>query len=452
MKLELNTSQKMLINQKLIQSTMILQMSTAELFEYVNHISEENPVLEVKNDYYFDYYKDTKKKSDYVNTYDEQNRIYYKEEKDEENDNSDWKFKQSTEKTLFDFLLEQIMSLKISKNELSVCIFIAGCINNAGYIYLSDSQIADMLNTDINLVKKAINIIQSLEPNGVCAHNLSECLLIQINKLKIDNTLLKTIIKNYIELLGKNQIRLIAKKTGAKIADVNSAVDIIKNLNPKPGNGFLSEHEIDYVIPDAIIDIKNGICEININDFFSAEINISDFYMNILKYDYYTDDAKEFVYSKIRQAEWISKCILKRKETLYKIIKAVTEKQYDFFQNGKGHISPLLLSDVASYVKIHESTVSRTIKGKYIQCKYGVYPLSYFFRQAVTEKFGEGITQEKIQTFITNVIDKEDKSAPLSDRKIAEELLSKHGIDISRRTVAKYRGILGIKGISGRRE
>ena len=297
--------------------------------------------------------------------------------------------------------------------------------------------------------EKGIKTVQSLEPYGVGASNLEQCLEIQARMLGVDDDIVIEIIRKYLNLVGKNQLPVIAKKLKASLDEVSMAVSFIKTLNPKPGSGFKSEESVEYIVPDAAVTGENGNYQITLNEYFTAGVNISGFYRDIIKNDG-DSDAKNFVYSKIRQAQWVVKCITKRNETLYNIIKAIVEKQTEFFDRGEGYIKPLTLSVVAAEAGIHESTVSRTVKGKYIQCRHGVFPLGYFFRQTAAEAFGQGLTQEKIQEMIRGLIDGEDPSAPLSDRKISDEL-SKRGVDISRRTVAKYRGIMGINGISGRK-
>ncbi len=450
MNLVLNTTQKLLMSQKMLQSTTILQMSTTELMDYVNTLTEENPVLEVKNKYDDEPPADIlKRKIEYLDSSDEQNRMYYSEEKDDEDENDMWKFRQSTEESLTEFIISQINVLKIPKKEMAVCDFIAGCLDESGYLRQTNEQIAKSLNITESEAEKAVKIAQSLEPAGVCARNLSECLMLQIQRLNIENDVLNSIVENYLALVGKNQLQLIAKKIKAPLEEISAAVGIIKTLNPKPGSGFVSKGSVEYIVPDAVVTGQNGEYTITLNDSFSAAVNISGFYKDIIKGEG-EGEAKEFVYSKIRQAQWVVKCISRRQETLYNIISAIVHKQTEFFDKGEGYIKPLTLNDIASDAGIHESTVSRTARGKYIQCRHGVYPLNYFFRQAAAEAFGQGLTQEKIQAMIKNLIDNEDKSSPLSDRKIADELLAM-GVDISRRTVAKYRGIMGINGISGRK-
>lgn len=450
MNLVLNTTQKLLMSQKMLQSTMILQMSSAELAEYVSTLTEENPVLEFNNRLGGDIPIDNiRRKIEYLDSSDEQNSTYYSQEKDDEDENDMWKFRQSEDESLTEFVISQIKTLKISKHDAGICIFVAGCIDDGGYLRQSNDEIAESLGITVSEAEKAVSIIQSLEPSGVGARNLSECLLIQIKNLGIKDRLIEHIIENHLSLVGKNRLQLIAKTEKVSLEEVSNAVNVIKKLNPKPGSGFVSGSGVEYIIPDAVVTGSNGKYTITLNDYFSAGVNISDFYRDIIKNNS-DGEAKNFVYAKIRQAQWVVKCIAKRKETLYNIISAVVQRQTEFFDKGEGHIKPLTLADVAAQAGIHESTVSRTARGKYIQCRHGVYPLGYFFRQAATEAFGEGVTQEKIQAMIKELIDNEDSSAPLSDRKIAEEL-SARGIEISRRTVAKYRGIMGINGISGRK-
>ena len=451
MNLVLGTTQKLLMSQNMLQSTSILQMSTPELMEYVNRLTEENPVLEVKKDFEDEQvFNALKRKIDYLDSSDEQNRIYYSEERDDEEENDDWKFKQEEGKTLYDFILEQVNVLKYDESLISICDFIAGSLDENGYLKYDAEDIAGFLGISQIKAQEAVDIIKSLEPAGVGASGVKECLKIQAERLGIFNGILKNIIEDCLEMVGKNQIGAIAKKLKQPQDDIIEAINTIKSLNPRPSSGFMSGDRFEYITPDAVISGENGKYSVIMNEYFTADVKLNRFYKDIIK-NGDNAEAKEYIYSKIRQAQWVVKCISKRSETLYKIICAIVERQTEFFDLGRGHIKPLSLGSVADVVGIHESTASRAVKGKYIQCRHGVYPLSYFLRQAAAESYqGDSLTQEKIQKMIKELIDNENKNSPLSDRKIADELL-KEGVDISRRTVAKYRSAMGINGISGRK-
>ncbi|MBR5468807.1 MAG: RNA polymerase factor sigma-54 [Firmicutes bacterium] len=451
MDLTLNTSQKLLLSQKMLQSTEILQMSSTELADYIKEAAVENPVMELEekqdDSEKFDLLR---KKIDYINESDEQNRTYYTQEKDDEDENDDWKFKQNSGQSLEEYLSEQLNCIPFDKNRLAIGHYIIGCINSNGYLEVPPEAIAKNLKADVQTVKDLLGIIKTFEPTGVGASSLQECLELQLDKVGCKDDTARAIVRDYLELLGKNQLHVIAKKLRTSLDDVIEASAKIKSLNPKPGNSFDSGKSLDYITPDALIHEKDGAFEIILNDHYMPGISISSFYKTIVK-DSDDTEAKNYINEKIRQAEWIMKCISKRNSTLKNTIEVIVDIQNEFFLNGKGSLKPMCLNDVAAALGIHESTVSRAVKDKYVQCRHGIYPLNYFFKVALPSADSSGsLTAEAIKLMIKNLIDEEDNSSPLSDREITEKL-NDSGISISRRTVAKYRESMGILGTSGRK-
>lgn len=451
MDLSLSTSQKLLLSQKMLQSTEILQMSSAELLDYIKEAAVENPVMELeeKSDD-SEKYDLLRKKIDYINESDEQNRTYYAQEKDDEDENDDWKFKQNSGQSLEEYLAEQLDVLPIDHRSNAIGHYIIGCINPNGYLEVSVEDMAHSLKTDVKKVEKILNIIKKFEPTGVGASDLKECLTIQLDKAGCTDETTRMIVDNYLELLGKNQLHIIAKKLKKSLEEVAEAAAKIKSLNPKPGNSFDSGKSLDYITPDAVVLEKDdGRFEVVLNDRHIPGISINSFYKNIITTG--NTEAKEYVSDKIRQAEWIVKCISKRSSTLKNTIETIVDIQQDFFKKGRGSLKPMCLNDVASILGVHESTVSRAVKDKYLQCRHGIYPLNYFFKAALPSSASlSSVTAEKIKLMIKEIIENEDSSSPLSDREITEKLTNS-GISISRRTVAKYRESMGILGTSGRK-
>ena len=240
------------------------------------------------------------------------------------------------------------------------------------------------------------------------------------------------------------------------LEEVIDAVSLIRTLNPRPGNSFASSHTLEYIVPDVLVyETKDGF-EVVLNNAFFPRLTISPYYRDIIK-DEKAEDAREYVCDKIRQAEWAMKCISKRNSTLQKTLEVILDLQREFFEQGPGHLRPMRLYDVARRIEMHESTVSRAIRDKYLQCKWGVFPLSAFFPIGVAARplpqagrEGGEVTPEYIKARLRELLEREDKTAPLSDRVLTERLNSQ-GIDISRRTVAKYREAMGYPGIGGRR-
>ena len=450
MDLSLVTAQKMVLSQKMRQSAEILQMSSTDLIEYIKELSIDNPVVDYDEprleDSKFDLLK---KKLDWLDSTDEQNKTYYAEEKEDEKDNDMWKFKESDRQNLEDFLMEQINVLAINKQEQTIAYYIVECMDNNGYLTENDVSISNQLGVSLEDVRKVIQIIQSLDPPGVGATSLKECLLLQLKRLPSANPLAERIIQSELETLGKNQLHIIAKHLKVSIEKVTTACEIIKNLNPKPGNSFFSGESPKYIIPDATVEKRDSTYIVLLNDFFFPKIRISNFYKNLIGNDSSTD-TQNYVYDKIRQAEWAVKCISRRNSTLIETIQTIVDIQRDFFDFGPGNLHPMKLNDISAQLNIHESTVSRAIKEKYIQCSWGVFPLNYFFVSSIHTRSSEETTPEKIKSQIQDILSKEDPSAPLSDRCITEDL-NQLGFEISRRTVAKYREAMGIPGAGGRK-
>ena len=452
MELVLTASQKLALSQRMLQSTEILQMSSQELLSYIKELAVENPVIEYEEKHAesetgnFDLLK---RRLDWLSAGDEQNRVYYNEDKEEEKTSDIWVYKNGERGTLSEYLLSQINVSKEPESKLKLARYIVYCLDGAGYLRDSIKEISKVTKSPVADVKTALEFIHGLEPPGVGASDLKECLLIQVKRLEIKNPLVEKIINEDLEELGKNHIHIIAKKFKVTKDEAIKACDIIKSLNPKPGNSFSSTSEPAYITPDILIVKEYGRYEIVLNNNYFPSLTIGSYYKNILADK--NNTAKEYVSDKIRQAEWAMKCISRRNNTLLKTAEAMVAMQEDFFEKGPGNLRPMRLNDIAEKIEMHESTVSRTIREKYIQCSWGIFPMNYFFTKAMPVS-GEGdISPEKIKILIKNIVDNEDKTSPLSDRIITEKL-TENGIEISRRTVAKYREAIGIPGAAGRKD
>lgn len=288
-----------------------------------------------------------------------------------------------------------------------------------------------------------------MEPLGVGAKNLQECLLLQLHG-KPDTQLEEEIIRRYLKELGKNQISRIADKTGKTLEEVMEARERIRNLNPRPSNYFPTGRFKEYLIPDIIVVKLKDYFEVLINDAQNARFHISDFYRKMGN-TVEDKEAAEYIREKIKQAEWLQQCLEQRKTTLLNLAEKIVERQQGFFRNGKGFLEPLTQREIAEEMGVHPSTVSRGIKGKYLQCPWGTYPLSFFFSVGIPSDGQKENSADHIKSCIEKIIEQEEKKKPFSDRLIAEKL-QKMGISISRRTVAKYRDSMNIKDALGRKE
>lgn len=450
MDLSLSLSQKLALSQKMQQSAEILQMSSAELSEYIKELSIENPVVEYEEqeeqNKKFDILK---KKMDWMDASDEQNKTYYQEDKEEEDSNDIWNFRQSQGESLENYLLSQVNVLHMEPLERTILHYLIESMDTNGYLEDNPFILAQRLHVKESTLRKSLSVIQALEPAGVGAFSLKECLLLQLKRQENPCLLAEKIIQNELEALGKNQIPQIAKRLKVKTEDVIVAYQQIKKLNPKPGNSFVSNKNLDYVVPDVVVTKEKDNFKIILNNMYQPQIKINQYYKTIMNMKE-ENAAKEYVYHKIKQAEWVIQCITKRNTTLMKTMEVIVVMQKSFFEKGPGNLYPMRLCDVAQKIEMHESTVSRTIREKYLQCSWGVLPLHYFFSTGITTSDSNKMTPDRIKQLIKEIIEKENKQSPFSDREITEKL-NTYGIEISRRTVTKYREAINIPGTTGRK-
>lgn len=457
MGLNINLSQKLNLSQRLVLSAKILQMSSVELNDYLKEISENNPVVEYSEPEYNDSRFDMlRKKLEWLDSSDEQNRYYYTSYKEDEENNDNWNFRVDDGDTIEEYLLSQINTQKLSPDVLTAARFAAKSVNNKGYLSETPASISALCNVSKISAEKAVELIKTLDPPGIGASDLKECLSIQLKLQHPCDTVALDIVENCLELVANNQLKTIAKQLNTTLDSVLDAVKNIKSLNPYPGAGFRTNDSPNYIVPDAYI-YKNpeGEYEIQLNDSYSPIIKINSYYKKIVNEDG-DSQAKEYVNTKFSQAEWILQCIERRRSTFLSVLSLIINKQKNFFDNGAGNLSPMKLSDISTQLEIHESTVSRAVRDKYIQCRHGIFPLSYFFTSAVetvskNSSSSETVSQDKVKHRIKEIIDSEDKHKPYSDRVISE-MLENEGISVSRRTVAKYREAMGIYGTSMRKD
>lgn len=458
----LELTQKQVLSQRMIQSTEILQMTTAELNDYLGELALENPLIDVSSasaseeaQAISDLYLKMQRKSEWLTTSDHQNRVYNKQEREDMFDSDDYRDTENEDEYLANHLLNQLLHLKFSQKEKNIIEFIVYMLDDRGYLKETPAALASYLNISENELDVCLKRIQELEPAGIAARSLQECLLLQLERQGKSDSIEAAIVQNYLQELAKNKPDKIAKALKASLTDVLSAIAEIKKLDPKPGSRFASHERTQYITPDAYILTHDNQLEIITSDAGQPSISINTYYLNLQKS---TDDKAvlDYINKKKSQAEWVQNCLQQRQTTLRRVLEQIVTVQHDFFLYGPMHKKPLRLADIAEALELHESTISRAMKGKYLQCDLGVYPLSYFLTgslsttSANTSSLSTAVTPEQAQQAILHIIEAEDKSKPYNDRIIAEKL-SKAGITISRRTVAKYRDILGIPDKTGRK-
>lgn len=451
MELNLTVKQSQTLSPQMIQSMKVLQMGSQELMEFISEVAQENPVLEASEQ------KETeftalRKKLEWLESTDRQDRYYQKQDSEQENDPLiHYGGVEAREENLYYDLKSQVQALELPADVTAAVRLIVESLNGRGYLDDSLEELAEDFRLDLPLLERALTVVQSLEPAGIGARSLGECLILQLRRLPGDTTLAQTIAEQHLNALARNRYPLIARALGAEVEQVREACELIRTLNPKPGTGFSDREQPSYIVPDLFVDAFSDHFELSANDEFFPTLKLSSYYKGLMT-ETQDEEVKEYLTSKVRQAKWVVKSIEQRRSTLMSCAECILEKQEPFFHWGRGHLVPMSLNDVAETLGIHESTVSRAIRGKYIQCRHGVYPLSYFFSRSLGGEAADGglSTPDAAKNLLKKLVSEEDKRKPLSDQKLCT-MMAEQGCQISRRTVAKYRDELGIASTAGRK-
>lgn len=469
--LTIEQTQKLVMTPELIQAIQILQFNTQELDGYVQEQLLTNPVLEKvektdseesttgeaqpeesgdSNDGYsgqedleFDWAGHFKERQ-----YDDisyQQTTFYPDYSDSNFDRT-----LTSDTTLTDHLLMQLQLVCTKPTCKKVARYLIEALDENGYLTSTIEEVAGVFSIKPSQVEEVLHIIQGFEPYGVGARDLKECLLIQMIQLGEDRPETRQIIQNHLEDLAANRLSTIAKAVGLAVKDVQEIADIIKRLEPKPGRQFGSANDNRYIVPDVTVEKVDGEYIVTVNDSTAPRLSISNYYQKMLLEAEKDSSLSKFLSGRFNSALWLIKSIEQRRQTIEHVVQAVVKYQLDFFEYGPKHQKTLTLKQIADEVGIHESTVSRSINGKYMQTPRGLFEIKYFFTSGVSSMDGEGISSESIKTFIREIVDREDPKAPLSDQAIVL-ILEKRGIEISRRTIAKYRDEMNLPSSSKRK-
>ena len=458
MDLKLQVKQTQTLSQRMIQSAEILQMTSQELNTYINELALENPVIDIVEPPTAQEQRESIEQQEWLNSFNEENYyLYQRQNNDDDYDfKSSWNINTDDGETLQDYLWSQLITENFTDQETEIIKFMLECLDNKGYLEESIETIASYFGTDTELVEDLLSDLQALDPSGVCARSLEECLKLQLECRNMLTPVLESIIDNCLEMVAKNQIPAIARKLRLSPAETAGYCQIIKSLNPKPGVSFSSRDQLRYIIPDVTIVKFKDHFDILLNESMYPTIELNSYYRQ-MNQNPESSELKEYLGNKIRQAEWVKQCVTQRGKTLMQVSRAILEHQEEFFTFGPAHLSPLRLADIAQELDIHESTVSRAVSKKYLQCSWGVYPMNYFFSRSVAvqessgnENGAQSVTAADIKRVLREIIEEENKKKPYSDRLLGEKL-AERGISISRRTVAKYREEEGIADASGRK-
>ena len=361
--------------------------------------------------------------------------------------------------SLDEHLMEQVRLADFTDEERRVAEYILGNLDDHGYFRIDGGEgdplisAASEAGVSLSVANRTLRKLQTLEPIGVCARDLQECLLIQARRWGEENSLVGQIIRHHLKHLETKNLKAIARDLKADLEDVIEAVKTIAEMNPKPGREFASE-EPQYITPDVHVYKVGDDYVVVVNDDGLSKLKISSHYRDALKSgEAKANGAKDFIQEKLRSAQWLIRSIHQRQRTIFKVTESIVKFQRDFLDKGVHELKPLILRDVAEDIGMHESTVSRVTTNKYVHTPQGIFELKYFFNSGISKTGGGGdeVASEAVKEEIKKLVAAEDASKPHSDQKLVE-LLREGGIEIARRTVAKYREMLGILPSSKRKK
>jgi RNA polymerase sigma-54 factor len=487
-KLYQRLSQQLVMTPQLRQAIKILQVSRAELEQLVDQELEENPVLEEELEQRADAEEPPPRteepqvasgngEDEWVEPHATREttgelepdrglrEIDWKEYLD--NYSNDWHSASSTPadydddkrptlentlvraQSLTEYLLWQIRMNAFDPAEESAMALLIGNMDKDGYLQLAAEDIAFQSGQDFDLVERALRRIQELDPPGVGARDLRECLLLQLRARGQEDSLAARIVADYLPLLESKRYDKVAKDLGVTVEEVASAAAAIATLEPKPGRNF-GEGDIRYITPDVYVHKLGEEYLVALNEEGLPRLRVSNYYRDVLRTPG-TSDAKRYIQEKMRAAAWLIKSIQQRQSTLLKVTESIVRFQREFLDHGIGHLKPLVLKDVASDIGMHESTVSRATANKYVHTPQGIFELKFFFTSSLRAGDGDEVSAESVKERIRAIIGAEDPRHPLSDQQIAA-IVAQDNVGIARRTVAKYREMMGILPSSKRRQ
>lgn len=426
-----------------IHGMQLLQMNSQELYEYIRDAAVENPVIELsEKSNYSTEHSQPLDKANWIMVNDEQNRHLYKGESTEKTVGAEYDipFYDSYEHTLVDYLKLQLETVDSSEETTTIARVLAEFVDDAGYITESLEELQCFTGKSKSVVRRGIHLLQTLEPSGVGAATLQECLHIQLKRAGIRGLAAK-IVDDFLIEASQKRFNLIADATGKSIEDVTDAYNTICSLNPKPGSIFGRTTADLYIQPDILIEKTQDGLRAVLNDLWIPTITLSPYYTKLCA-STETKEIRDYLSERIRKATTQIKCIEQRRNTILVCAEEILRIQEGFF-NRNAPLKAMTMADVAFEVGLNVSTVSRAVKGKYIQTPTGVLEISSLFSRNVGKKKADGLSSASAKDLIEGFISDEDKSKPLSDKELST-MLSKYGYGLSRRTIAKYRMELGI--------
>lgn len=334
-------------------------------------------------------------------------------------------------------LLEQIRMMDLSEDQRPISEEIAWNIDERGYLATDLELIGDKLGVSTASVEEVLKKVQRLDPVGIGARNLKECLQVQLEEGGHSELALR-IVSDHFDDFANRRFEKLQQAVGCSQEELNRAVEVISRLNPKPGEGAPTS-DAEYIVPDLIVEKVDGELVVTVNDSRIPELQMSPVYLNLLEADDTGDpEVKKFLRKKLEAARWFIQAVEQRQMTMLRVMKAIIGHQTSFFAGDTSTLKPMILKDISEKIDMDVSTVSRVTRGKYVQTPYGNFELKYFFSEGLATRDGEEVSTKIVKEELRKVIETEDKRRPYSDDKLAD-IMKKKGYLIARRTVAKYR-------------
>jgi RNA polymerase sigma-54 factor len=345
--------------------------------------------------------------------------------------------------SLQESLIEQVRLSELNNGEVSVAEMIIGNIDDYGYLKATVEELALSTSVEPDHIEKVLSVIQTFHPPGVGARDLRECLILQLERRKLKHTLEYKIVSECFDALSKRRIPEIARVLGRDIDDIQESLQRIANLEPRPGRQFLPDNDI-YVVPEVfVVKGEDGEFIVTTNNDHIPHLRISNHYKDLMSQASSSSEVRNYIREKIRAGKFLIKSLHQRQSTILNIGKEIVKRQREFMEKGTAYLKPLTMVMVAEVVGVHETTVSRAVSGKYMETPHGIFEMKYFFTSGLQTSDGEAMSNTSVKEMIEEIFKAEDETKPLSDQEVVKMLQAK-GIQIARRTVAKYRMELGI--------